>query len=372
MGGAWSWTRQRAVIVKEIWALFGDRQGRIVLVLPPLIQLLLFSFSATLEVRNVDIGLLDRSGGAVSAELVQRIAGSPNFRSVRPLGTMEELHRAIDNQQVIAAVVIEPDFDRRVARGEPARIGLVLDGRKSNAAQIVGSYIGTIAAGVGAEMAPQRARAGGSSQMISWFNPSLDYIWFNLPGLLVIIVSVSGLSITALTIAREREMGTFDQLMVSPLRVPEILIGKMAPTFLVGMFNGLLYLAAARLAFGVPFTGNLLLFLLALVAYNLALIGVGMALSSASKTQQQAFLGSFLAMTPVIMLSGFASPIENMPEWLQWMAWANPASYFLEVALGSFLKDMPASVVLSLTWPMVLIAVVTLAISSYLFRARME
>jgi len=372
MGGNWSWTRQRAVIVKEIWALVNDPRSRITLFVPPLIQLLLFSFAATLEVRNVEIGLLDRAGGQASTELVERIAASPNFSEIHSYRSSAEMRAAIDRQDVLAVVVIEEDFDRLVARGEPASVGLVLDGRRSNAAQIVGGYIGAIAGGMGADLEPQRARAGGSSQVINWFNPNLSFIWFNLPALIVVIVAVSALSITGQVVAREREMGTFDQLMVSPLRVTEIVIGKMAPTFIVGMINGAIYFVAAQLVFGVPFTGSVLPFLLALVAYNISLTGVGLFISAASKTQQQAFLGAFLVTTPVMLLSGFSSPIANMPGWLQTITLANPARWFLEISLGSFLKDMPASVVFGLTWPMVLIAAVTLGAASWLFRARME
>lgn len=370
--GGWSWTRQRAVIVKEFWALLRDPRGRIVLFVPPLMQLLLFSFAATLEVKNVDLGLVDRSGGATSAELIQRLDASPNIRDIVPFRSTAELRAAIDRQDILAAVVIEADFDNKVARGDPAHFGLVLDGRRSNAAQIVGSYVNAIAGGMNAELAPRIAEASGSSEAINWFNPNLAFIWFNLPALIAIIVSVSGLSVTAQVVARERELGTFDQLMVSPLLVSEILIGKMAPTFCVGMINGALFFFAAQYAFGVPFTGNPLLFGLSLATYNISLIGLGMAVSAASKTMQQAFLGSFLVTTPLIMLSGFSSPVENMPGWMQVITLANPARWFLQISLGSFLKAMPAEVVLSLTWPMALIAVLTLGFASYMFRARME
>ena len=231
----WSWTRQRAMIVKELRALWADPRARFTLFIPPMLQLMLFSFAATLEVRNVEIGLLDRAGGAASTELVQRIAASGNFSEIHRFASHAEMREAIDHQDVLAAIVIEPDFDRKVARGEPASVGLILDGRRSNAAQIVGGYIGAIAGGLGAEMEPERVRAGGSSQVVNWFNPNLSFIWFNLPALIVVIVSISALAITGQVVAREREMGTFEQLMVSPFRVTEILIGKMAPTFIVGI-----------------------------------------------------------------------------------------------------------------------------------------
>lgn len=362
-----------AMIVKEMWAVLRDPQSRLVLFVPPLMQLFIFTYATTLDVKNVDIGILDRSSGAHSVELVQRIAGSPNFRHIRRLATPKDLKSAIDNQKVIAALVIDEDFDRQLARGQSATIGLVLDGRRSNAAQIVTGYLTNIAGGMGAELAPPRLRASaGGSVVTNWYNPALDYIWFTLPSLVAIITSVAGLAVTSQSVARERELGTFDQLMVSPLRIHEILIGKMVPPFIIGMINGSVYLVVAPLVFGVPFTGSLLLFFLSLGMYLLALIGLGMLISAASQTQQQAFLGVFLVTTPLILLSGYASPIDNMPDWLQTITYLDPARYFLVIVQGLFLKAMPAAAVFHQLWPLALIACVTLSASAWLFRARME
>lgn len=362
-----------AMIVKEMWAVLRDPKSRIVLFVPPLMQLFIFTFATTLDVKNVDVAILDRSSGVHSTEIVSRIAGSPNFREIVPLRSPHELHEAIDNQKVIAALVIDEDFDRRVAAGKPATVGVVLDGRRSNAAQIVNGYLTQIVAGVGTDtvMRPD-PRTPPGSVVTNWYNPSLDYIWFTLPSLVAIITSVAGLAITSQSVARERELGTFDQLMVSPLRVHEILIGKMVPPFIIGMINGSLYLIIAPLVFGVPFTGSLLLFFLSLAMYMLALIGLGMLVSAIAKTQQQAFLGVFLITTPLILLSGYASPIDNMPGWLQIVTYLDPARYFLVIVQGLFLKAMPAAAVFHQLWPLALIACATLSASAWLFRARME
>lgn len=365
--------RLRAMIVKEMWAVLRDPKSRIVLVVPPLLQLFIFTFATTLDVRNADLGLLAQSNGKATSELVQRLDGSPFIRRIVPLASERDLRRAIDDQKVIGAIVVTQDFDRQVAAGQPATIGLVLDGRRSNAAQIVGGYVQQIAGSVGADVAAT-APAGtpGGSEVSNWYNPSLDYIWFTIPSLIAVIVMVAGLSITSQSVARERELGTFDQLMVSPLRVHEILIGKMIPPLLVGMFNATVYLILGPLIFGVPFRGSLLLFYPAMIVYMLALIGVGMLVSAASKTQQQAFLGSFLATTPLMLLSGYASPIDNMPGWLQTITLADPARYFIIIVQGLFLKAMPAWAVAEQVWPMAVISVVTLSAAAYLFRARME
>lgn len=365
--------RLGAMIVKELWAVLRDPKSRIVLFVPPLMQLFIFTFATTLDVTNVDVGVLDRSSGAHSAELVQRVAGSPNFRQIVQLRSFDELEHAIDNQRVIAAIVIDADFDRRLAAGRPATVGVVLDGRRSNAAQIVAGYLTQIAGQMGADLVAAAGRElPAGSVVTNWYNPSLDYIWFTLPSLVAIITSVAGLAITSQSVARERELGTFDQLMVSPLRVHEILIGKMVPPFIIGMINGSVYLIVAPLIFGVPFTGSYLLFFLSLAMYLLALVGIGMLVSAAAQTQQQAFLGVFLVTTPLILLSGYAAPIDNMPDWLQPLTYLDPARYFLVIVQGLFLKAMPAGAVFHQLWPLALIACATLSASAWLFRARME
>lgn len=362
--------RLKAITIKEFWALLRDPKGRMALFGPPLLQLLLFSYAATLEVRNVDVGIYDMSQGSYSQEFIQQLDGSPNFRKIVTLRSPQELEQAVERQEVIAAIVIEQDFDRRLASGRPADVGVVLDGRRSNAAQIVAGYIGRIAAAVGAQVSHSPGLE--TLRVTNWFNPNLAYVWYNLPSLIVLIGAITSISVTGQSISRERELGSFDQLMVSPLQVHEILIGKMIPPLGVAIANGLVLLAASQLIFGVPFAGSLTLFLLALTLYNIALIGVGMFLSSLSQTQQQAFLGSFLVAVPIVMLSGFASPVENMPGWLQILNQINPAMYFLPVCQGLFLKAMPAATVLSWMWPVVLIAFATLSAAAWLFRARME
>ncbi|OCC22482.1 hypothetical protein MB02_16620 [Croceicoccus estronivorus] len=362
-----------AMIVKEMWAVLRDPKARLVLVAPPLIQLFIFAYATTLDVKHVDIGLLDRSSGAHSSELVSRIAGSPYFRHIVPFENFGQLRKAIDLQKVHAALVIDEDFDARLARGEPATLGLVLDGRRSNASQIVNGYVSRIAGEMGLELLPPRMQAAaGGSTVTNWFNPTLSYFWFTLPSLVALITSVSGLAVTSQSVARERELGTFDQLMVSPLRVHEILIGKMVPPLIIGMLNGSIYLIVAPVFFGVPFTGSVLLFFPALFMYMLTVIGIGMFISALSQTQQQAFLGMFLAAVPLIILSGYATPIDNMPGWLQIVTYADPARYFIVIVQGLFLKAMPASVVFSQLWPLFVIACITLSAAAWLFRARME
>ncbi len=364
--------RLGAMIVKEMWASLRDPKQRITLILPPILQLLIFSYSTTLDVRRVDIAVLDRSAGVHAQEFVRRVAASPTFRSVTPVRSPDELRRMIDNRQVIAALIFEPGFDRMVEQGKPVQIGVILDGRRSNASQIVGAYFSRIAAGMEVETRAQTRSTGGGVSVTHWYNPSLDYVWFTIPSLIAIILAASSLALSSQSVARERELGTFDQLMVSPLTVWQILVGKMMPPFMIGVANGLLYWVLAYPLFGVPFTGSFALFLAALSAYSLSLVGLGMFVSALCKTQQQAFLGSFLVMVPLILLSGYAAPVENMPDWLQIVSLADPMRYFLVIVQGLFLKAMPASAVFGQLWPLMVIAISTLIAAAWLFRARME
>ena len=206
----------------------------------------------------------------------------------------------------------------------------------------------------------------------NWFNPNLEFQWFTVPGLIGVIALLIGLIVTALSVARERELGTFDQLMVSPLRTHEILIGKTLPPLLVGLFHTTIFVGAAVFFFEIPLRGSLVLLYGAAVLYLAALIGIGLFISAISATQQQAILGAFLFGTPAILLSGFATPVENMPGWLQTLTWINPLRHFLVVVKGVFLKALPFEEVLRNTAPLLVIACITLGSAAWLFRHRME
>jgi ABC-2 type transport system permease protein len=365
--------RIKAILIKELWAILRDPRTRIILIVPPILQLMIFGFATTLEVKNMTLGVLDLDGGPWSQEVMQRLSGSPNVKRLISLRSASEVRQAIDRQRVLAVLRFEPRFSADVASGRGGVIGVISDGRRSNAAQIASSYIDQIAASVGASVAPEaRPVESPGSVVMHWFNRNLDYLWFTMPALIAVMSALSALSVTAQSVARERELGTYDQLMVSPLRVGEILVGKMVPPVMVGTFVTTVYVILIPLVFRVPLTGSVALLYFALLFYLLALTGVGMLVSVVSATQQQAFLGMFLVAIPMILLSGYASPVDNMPPWLQVVAQMNPVTYFLKVTEGVFLKAMPAGDVLNNCWPLAIICAVTLSASALLFRSRME
>ncbi|RKF18337.1 ABC transporter permease [Altericroceibacterium spongiae] len=362
-----------AIIVKEILAVLRDPRARIILIAPPVIQIFLFGFASTMEVDNFKVGVLDLDGGRWSHEVIARLEGSPNVREVVSFHSDGEMREAINRQDVIAALRFDPQFSANVETRRGAVIGAIYDGRRSNAAQIVSSYMNRIAADVGAMTIPrQRAGQGGATVERHWFNPNLTYRWFVMPALIAVIAAISAMAVVSQSVAREKELGTFDQLMVSPLRVHEILIGKMLPPILVGLANATLFVFLLPLAFGIPLTGSLPLFYIALLLYLVALTGIGMLISTVSATQQQAFLGMFSVVVPMVILSGYASPVDNMPHWLQIVTWINPPRWFLAICEGTFLKAMTPAQIFANSWPLAVIAAATLLAASALFRSRME
>jgi ABC-2 type transport system permease protein len=370
------WRRLRALIVKELLAVLRDPRGRFILIGPPLLQIFLFSYAATLDVRNIEIGVLNRDGGRWSAEFLQQLDGAPVIGGITRLANLEEVRAAIDNRRVIAVLNFGQDFSRDVAAGREASVQVILDGRRSNAAQIVAGYLTSIANGVSSAITLSTADPDGANTpgivTRHWFNANLNDIWFIVPSLLGTLTLLIALVVTGQSVARERELGTVDQLMVSPLRVSEILIGKTVPPLLIGLAQTTAFLAVATLYFHVPFRGSLLLLYLAVFFFLASVIGVGLFISSLAQTQQQAFLGTFMFTAPAILLSGFATPVENMPQWLQIITQANPLRHFLVIVRGLFLKGMPASDVAANILPLILIAAFTLSVAAWLFRRRME
>jgi len=368
------WHRIRALIVKEFLALWRDPKSRMILIVPPLVELLIFSFAATQEVKDVRIAILNQDWGTAARDLVAQFSGSPNFSAITFLDDESQIGRAINSQEALMVLHIQADFSRELAAGRQAQLQLLLDGRRSNAAQIVEGYASTIVARFNEGLRADRRGRPPSTVVVGrlWFNPNQTITWNTVPSLVAILTTVTGLLVTALSVARERELGTFEQLLVSPLGPLEIIIGKTVPAMLLGMAQASAMIAAGVLLFRVPLLGSLVLLYGSMVVYLFAIIGVGLFVSSLAKTQQQAILGAFVFMVPSMTLSGFASPVENMPDWLQYVTLANPVRYFIVIVKGIFLKDAPAAVVAQNVWPMAIIGFVTLSSAAWLFRHRME
>jgi ABC-2 type transport system permease protein len=366
--------RLLTLIVKELLAAWRDPKGRYILIVPPLVEMLVFSFAATQEVKNVRMAVLNEDHGTIARDLVARFEGSPNIGAVRFLRGEADVAPAIDSRSVLMVLRIGASFSREVEAGRPAAVQLVLDGRRSNAATIVAGYAQAILDSYNRELAAARGTPAPPSDVVArvWFNPNRETTWNTVPSLVATLTTLLGLVVTALSVARERELGTFEQLLVSPLSPVEIIIGKTVPALLIGLAAVTGMILVGLVVLRVPFTGSVGLLYASMTVYLAAVIGVGLFISSLARTQQQAVLGAFVFMVPAILLSGFASPIENMPDWLQTATLANPVRHFLVIVKGLFLKNMPAREVLHNLWPLALIALSTLSAATWLFRRRLE
>lgn len=366
--------RLLTLVVKELLSYLRDPRSRLILVGPPLMQLLVFSFAATLEVRNVDIAVLDDDRGVWSEEMIERLDAAEFVADIETIENPAALRAAIDRREVLLGIRFDSDFSARVDAGRGGEIQVLLDGRRANAAQIALGYVGAIAAQLGAGIEPARGGAAetGAAALRNWFNPNLDYQWYIVPSLSGLLAMIISLIIPALSIARERELGTFDQLLVSPVTPIEIIVGKTMPALLVGVVIASVMMLAAVFGFRVPFTGSLLPLLSSLVLFITSIVGIGLSVSAICQTQQQAILGAFMVAVPVVLLSGFATPVENMPPWLQVVAEANPLKHYLIIVQGTFLKALPTSEVFANAAPMAAIALVTLTAATVFVRGRLQ
>lgn len=365
------WRRILSLIVKELLASARDRQTRIVVLFAPPFLLLVYAFTITQDVRNISIGIVNRDTGIEAHALISRFEGAPIFERIVYLPTIDDASKAIDGKAVSMVLQFAPDFSRRVLAGEPAQVQILLDGRRSNTAQILLGYANRIVLAYDTELVGERGpHPPAIVTSRTWFNPNVDPLWFAVPALFAVMVAIVGFMVSALAIARERELGTFEQLLVSPLRPVEILAGKTLPALFVALVSATAMLVLAQLVLDVPFRGSLPALYLAMAVYLAANIGIGLFISSLASTQQQAVIGLFIYMTPAVLLSGYATPVENMPDWLQWLTETNPITHFIILCKGLFLKDIPPGVIFRHTWPMALIAMFTLSAGAWLFRRK--
>jgi ABC-2 type transport system permease protein len=373
------WRRLWALIVKELLAVLRDPRSRMVLIGPPLLQIFVFSYAATLDISNIDVAVLNRDAGRWSAEVLQRLDGAPAFRSITRLHRIEDIRDSIDNRRAVAVLHFDDSFSRDIAAGRPASLQVILDGRRSNASQIVLGYLTAITSDLSRDITVAAAGPHFPAEAAQpplavrhWFNPNLTYIWFTVPGLVGTLGLLISLVVTGQSVARERELGTFDQLMVSPLRTSEILAGKLVPPLIIGMVQATAFILVTIFFFHVPLRGSLALLYIGIFFFLASAVGVGLFISSLAQTQQQAFLGTFMFASPAILLSGFATPIENMPGWLQAVTVINPLRHILVILRGVFLRGMPSEDVAANIVPLIVIAMVTLAIAAWLFRRSVQ
>ena len=369
------------IVVKEFIELKRDKWARFRLIVPTIVQMLLFGYAATYEVYHVSTVVLDLDHSQESRELISRFTFSSRF-DVTVVHSQAEVTKAIDNSDAAVALVIHAGFAELLRKGQNAPLQVIVDGTNSNTALIALGYVNTIAAGFAQDYSTQLAEStlgvrGMRQVQVTleqrpWFNEDLNGQWFFVPGLIGTLTLIIIVNLTAFAIVREREVGTLEQIMVSPIRPAELIFGKTVPFFVIGLGEVALIVAVARLWFQVPFVGNPLVLLLGSSLFLLSTLALGLLISTLCTTQQQAFSMNFFILNPFFILSGFSFPISSMPKVLQWMTYINPLRYYLVVIRGTFLKGIGFDVL----WPelaaMAAIAVILLATSILRFRKSLE
>ena len=357
--------RLLALIRKELQIVLSNPKSRAMLIMPVVLQVLLFPFAATMEVKHATLAVYNQDSGSASVEVIQRLSRTAAFDKIKLVHSGPELREAMESQEALLAVAIPSDFSRRLLARESAPLQTILDGRRSNSSQIAGAYVTQVVSGYARE---RGAPATTALDVRNIYNPNLHSMWHVLPSLVAIITTIGCLFVTALSVAREREEGTFDQLLVSPLTPVYIMIGKAVPGILIALAQGLFIAGVAAWGFRVPFTGSLLVLVVGILCYGMALAGIGLFISSICMTQQQAFFGVFTFMSPAILLSGYVGPIENMPLPLRGLAWINPLTHTILIMKGVFLKGFGFSQAWPYLWPLLAVAVCTLTVALTMFR----
>ena len=362
------------LIKKEFLTLLQDKQSRMQLLLMPIVMLFIFSYAMTMEVKNASLGILNEDEGDLGSQFVRTFQPGPTYSKIVHFLSISQVREAVDTQQVLIVVHIPRDFSKELTAGRSVQVQTILDGRKSNAAQIVNGYATLIANQFAEEIYKNRVVTGTvpEIQMRHLFNANLEFTWFNQPMLLILLTQMIVLTITGLSIAKERELGTFEQLLVSPLSPAEIVAGKTVPGVVLGLIEAFFVFTLSIVVFKVPFVGNFALLSWMMFLFILSTSAIGLAISSICGTQQQAFLGTSLFMVPSMLLSGFVAPVENMPLFLQWLTQLNPTKHALVVVMGIYLKDLSFwDVRIEMLW-MTGIATGSLLLASWFFKRHTE
>jgi ABC-2 type transport system permease protein len=345
-------TRLTHVIRKEFLELRQDPRLFGIVIMAPIIQLTMLGYAATTDVRNVPLVVVDQDGSSESRDLVSRFEASQSFMVIDRVSSVRQIDSYLDTGQAWMALTIPADYGERVSKGTPTTIQVVADGTDANSTNVALGYAGALIADYARELAAASGLVAGpplvSAEVRVWFNPQLESRDFMIPGILALLLLVVTTNLSSMAIVRERELGTLEQLNVTPIARWELILGKMLPYALIGLIDVLLVVVVAVFWFEVPLRGSLTLLLLMCMVYLLTTLGLGLFVSTISSTQQQAMMtASFFFLIPMVFLSGFIFPIENMPAVFQPVTYLIPLRYFLVILRGIFLKGVG----LETLWP---------------------
>ena len=363
-----------ALARKELLAILKDPRSRLSLLLPPILQCLIYGYAATYDLNSVPYAVLDQDHSAASRDLLARLDGSTAaFVRVADLQRAADVKDYIDRQRVVLVIQIGPDFERRLFAGGPADLQVIGDGRNSNTAGAAIGYVGTVVAAFNADWQSAHGLVAAPLRvtMRAWYNPNLETRWNMIPALIGTLTMLQTLMLTALSVAREREEGTFDQLLVTPIRPGEIMAGKALPSMLVGTIQATSVLLVAQLWFRIPFAGSFVTLYAGLGLFLLAAVGIGLLVSSVAATMQQAMLFAFVLVMPFALLSGLTTPVDNMPRVLQYFTVINPLRYAIDITHQVYLEGAGLGQLMPELWPLAIIGLLTLSAASWMFRNRL-
>ncbi len=353
---------------KELLTIFKEPSSRIVLIAPALVQALLFGYGATYDLTYAPYAVLDQSRSAASTELLAKIDSTDVFKRELTLTSPAQIPDAIENKNLLLVLSIPSDFEARLAKGETAPMQLILDGRNSTTAGSAAAQIGAI---VNTYNQTRNGIARISIERRAWYNPNLESRWNLMPALIAALSMMQTLLLAALSVAREREQGTFDQLLVTPLTPMQILIGKALPSILVGLLQSTIILLVIRFWFQIPMGGSYWLLYVGLITFTGAAVGIGLSISALSTSMQQAMLYTFLLIMPMMLLSGLLTPVRNMPEILQIATYANPLRFGMDMVRRIYLEGASFQQIAFDFVPMLAVAAITLPLAAWLFRNRL-
>lgn len=366
-----NWFRYLWVLTrKEFLAILVDPANRITLIAPVFIQAVLFGYAASYDVNHVDYAVLDQSHSQVSQQILSHMDGSGIFRRTADLQNNQQIQQVINDREALAVITIPADFEDKLNNNESSALQVIVDGRNSSTASMAGSYISSVVSQVNQE------RLGTTSaitvQTRTWYNPNQESRWGMMPSLIATLSMMQTLMLAAMSVAREREQGTFDQLLVTPYTPTQIMIGKAIPPILIGVIQSTLILVIILFWFQIPMNGSLALLYFGLFAFNIAVVGVGLSISAIALNMQQAMLYTFFLIMPLTLLSGLLTPVQNMPEVLNWLTYANPLRFGIDLVQRVYLEDAGFAQVKWDFVPMIILAVITLPLAAWLFRHRLS
>jgi len=349
--------RLKQMLIKELIQVVRDKRTRFILIGPPILQMLVFGYAASFEIHNVSTVIVDLDHSQESRELISRFTSSPYFNIQAQLASAGQAHDLIDQGKTTLALEIDAGFAEKLHKGETAPLQVIVDATNSNTALIASSYVSQIALAF-AQQAQQQRLYRIAPQLIDqipsvqlqprpWYNPDLRSRWFFVPGVIGSLTTLLVITLTSFAVVREREIGTLEQIMVTPIRPVEFILGKTLPFFLIGLFDALLIGVVGTFWFQIPFLGNIWVLLTGAVLFLICMLGMALLISTVSSTQQQAMVTAFFVIMPTITFSGFGFPISAMPQWMQTLSYAIPLRYFLIVLRGTYLKGVGFDIL----WP---------------------